>query len=65
MQIFIHCKTPLHVSGVTALIIRSIKTVPADSGIGHTICTATPLLHGLIWTLQIRPRWRGVAVKVV
>jgi len=42
-----------------------LKTVPADSGIGHTICTATPLLHGLIWTLQIRPRWRGVAVKVV
>ena len=26
MQIFIHCKTTLHVSGVTAPIIRSIKT---------------------------------------
>ena len=25
MQIFIHCKTTLHVSGVTAPIIRSIK----------------------------------------
>jgi len=32
MQIFIHCKTILHVSGVTAPIIRSIKTVPGAAG---------------------------------
>jgi len=25
------------------------KTVPAASGIGHTTCTATPLLCGLVW----------------
>ena len=50
MQIFIYCKTTLHVSGVTAPIIRSIKTVPAASGTGHTTCTATPLQRGLIGT---------------
>ena len=27
-----------------------LKTVPAASGTGHNTCTATPLLHGLIWT---------------
>jgi len=27
-----------------------LKTVPAASGTGHTTCTATPLLRGLIWT---------------
>jgi len=43
MQIFIYCKATLHVSGVTALIIRSTKNVPAASGTGPTICTATPL----------------------
>jgi len=44
-----------------------LKTVPAASGTGHTTYTATPHLRGLIWTgpVQIRPRWRGVAVKVV
>jgi len=26
------------------------KTVPAASGTGHTTCTATPLLRGLVWT---------------
>ena len=34
-----------------------LKTVPAASSTGHTTCTATPLLCGLIW--------RGVAVQVV
>jgi len=48
MQIFIHRKTTLHVSGVTAPIIRILKTVPAASGTGHTTCTATPLQSGLI-----------------
>jgi len=41
-----------------------LKTVLAASGTGHTTCTATPLLRGLIWTglcdshkpVQIRPR---------
>ena len=50
-----------------------LKTVPAASGAGHTICTATPLQCGLIGTglcdshkpVPIRPRWRGVAVQVV
>ena len=26
------------------------KTVPTASGTGHTACTATPLLRGLVWT---------------
>jgi len=50
MQIFIYCKVTLHVSGVTAPIIRRLKTVPAASGTGHTTCTATPLQSGLIGT---------------
>jgi len=50
MQIFIHFKTTLHISGVTAPIIRGIKSVPAASGTGHTTCTATPLQRGLIGT---------------
>jgi len=50
MQTFIHCKTTVHVSGVTAPIIRSIKTVTAASCTGHTTCTATPLQRGLIRT---------------
>jgi len=50
MQIFIHCKTTLHVSGVTAPIIRSIKTVPAASGTGHNTGTATSIQRGLIGT---------------
>jgi len=33
------------------------KTVPAASGTGHTTCTATPLLRGLVW--------KGVVVQVV
>jgi len=50
MQIFIYCKATLHVLGFTVPIIRSIKTVPAASGTGHTTCTATPLQRGLIGT---------------
>jgi len=42
-----------------------LKTVPAASGTGHTISTATPLQRGLIGTVPIRPRWRGVAVQIV
>jgi len=44
---------------------RVLKTVPADSGTGHTTCTAIPLQRGLIRTVPTRPRWKGVAVQVV
>jgi len=57
MQIFIYCKVTLNVSGVTAPIIRSTKTVTAASGTGHNTGTATSLQHGLIG-----PRWREVPV---
>ena len=60
MQIFIHCKVTVHVSGVTALIMRSTKTVTATSGTGHNIGTATSLQRG-----PIRPCWREVAVPVL
>ena len=51
MQIFIYCKATLHVSGVTAPIIRRIKTViTAASGSGHNTGTATRLQRGLIGT---------------
>jgi len=48
MQIFIYCKVTLHVSGVTAPIIWSIKTVTATSGTGHNTGTVTSLQRGLI-----------------
>ena len=51
MQIFIYCKVTLHVSGVTAPIIRSTKNCPAASGTGHNTGAAAPLQRGLI-----RPR---------
>jgi len=57
MQIFIYCEVTLHVSGVTAPIIRNTKSVTATSGTGHNTGTATSLQPGLI-----RPRWREVAV---
>jgi len=43
------------------------QTVPAASGTGHTTCTATSLLRGLVWSglVQIRLRGREVAVQVV
>jgi len=50
MQIFIYCKATLHVSGVTAPIIRVLKTLTTASGTGHTTGTATPLQRGLIGT---------------
>jgi len=52
-----YCKVTVHVSGVTAPIIRSTKTVTAASGTGHNIGTASSLQRG-----QIGPRWREVAV---
>ena len=54
MQIFIYCKVTLHVSGVTAPIIRILKTVTATSGTGHNTGTAT----------SVGPRWREVAVPI-
>jgi len=48
MQIFISFKVTLHVSGVTAPIIRSTKTVTAASGTGHNIGTATSFQLSLI-----------------
>jgi len=57
MQIFIYYKVALHVSGVTAPIIRSTKTVTAASGTGHNTGTATSLQRA-----PIRPCWREVAV---
>ena len=59
MQIFIYYKVTLHVSGVTAPIIWSTKTVTADSGAGHNTGTATSVQLGL------RPRWTEVAVPVL
>jgi len=44
MQTFIYCKVTLHVSGITAPIIRSTKPVTATSGIGHNTGTATSFL---------------------
>jgi hypothetical protein len=41
MQPFIYCRVTLHVSGVTAPIIRSTKTVSATSAISHGTGTAT------------------------
>ena len=43
----IYCKVILHVSGVTAPIIRSTKTVTAASGTGHNTGTATSVQRGL------------------
>jgi len=50
MQTFIYCRVTLHVSGVTAPIIRSTKTVSATSGISHGTGTATSFHRGLIGT---------------
>ena len=45
MQMFSHCKTTLHVSGVTAPIFRSIKN--CTSGTGHTgsMCVGVTLWY--------------------
>ena len=48
--------TAKSLSGVTAPIIRSTKTVTTASGTGHNIGTATSLRRGLIG-----PHWREVA----
>jgi len=50
MQIFIYCKATLHVTGVKAPIIRSIKNCTRSLRTGHTTCTAIPLQRGLIGT---------------
>jgi len=53
-------KPTLHVSGVTASIIRSTKTVTAASVTVHKTGRAISLQRGLI-----RPRWREVAVLIL
>jgi len=56
MQIFIYCKVTLHVSGVTAPIIRSTKNCNRSLRYrSYNTGTATSLQRGLI-----RPRWREV-----
>ena len=69
MHIFIYCKVALHVSGVTAPIIRSTKNCNRASGTGHNTGTATSLQRGLIGTglceSCCRPCWRKVAVPVL
>jgi len=59
MQIFIYCRVTLHVSGVTAPIISSTKTVTALSGTGHNTGAATSLQRGLIGTSKtFFTKWR-------
>jgi len=65
MQIFIYCKATLHVSGVTAAIIRSIKNC------NRSLRYRSDYLYRYsppTWSdrdcVPIRPRWRGVAVPV-
>ena len=53
MQIFIYCKVTPRVSGVTAPIIRSTKTVTAASDTGHNTGTATSLQRGLVGMILI------------
>jgi len=52
MQIFIYCNVTLHVSGVHRTHHQVLKSVPAASGTGHNIGTATSLQRGHIW-----PSW--------
>jgi len=81
MQTFIHFKTTLHVSGVTASIIRSIKNCTRSLRYMYydlyrrlrvqflillMMDAVTPETCRLVLQwIPIRPRWRGVAVQVV
>jgi len=48
MQTFIYCKVTLHVSDVTAPIIRSTKMCNRYLSIGHNTGTATSFQRGLL-----------------
>ena len=48
-----YCKTTLHVSGDTAPIIRSVKTVTEASGAGHNIGPATSIQRGHVGRKQL------------
>ena len=61
MQTFIYCRVTLHVSGVTAPIIRSTKNCICY--LWYKSCgTVTSFHRGLIGTVPIRPRWKEVTV---
>ena len=53
-----YCKTTLHVSGDTAPIIRSVKTVTEASGAGHNIGPATSNVARP--GVPTWPRWKDV-----
>ena len=64
MQTFIYCTITLHVSGVTAPIIRSTKTVSVTSGISHDTGTATSFQPGLLRMMgAVMPETRRVTVQ--
>ena len=63
-----YCKITLHVSGVTAPIIRSDETVTAASGTGHNIGPAvfsTPDDGPGRDRVPTWPRWKEVAGPIL
>ena len=69
MQIFIHCKTTIHVSDVTAPFIRSTKNCTRSLRYNshYLYRYSPPTWSDRDWLVRvpIRPRWRGVSVQVV
>ena len=60
MQIFIYCKTTLHVSGVTAPIIRSTKNCIRSLWYSpyYLYRYSPPTWSDRDWLVPIIPRWR-------